>query len=980
MKRILFLLFFGLLLNLVNAQSNNIPGEFLVQLKGKHSAALIERNLAINHPEWEMKASRLLSARFHIWLFTSLPGNDDEKLNYLSKDPKVVLAQHNHQVQLRSTVPNDPSFTQQWSLNNTAQSGGTAGADIQAEDAWDITTGGLTSSGDTIVVAVIDGGFQLNHPDLVQNIFVNHLEIPGNSIDDDGNGYVDDVNGWNAYDNNGTIPSDQHGTHVSGIIGARGNNIIGISGVNWAAKILPIAGSSGDEATVVAAYAYAAEMRILYDETNGVKGAYVVSTNASFGVDQGNPADYPIWCSFYDTLGTHGILNAGATANANFNIDQTGDIPTACVSQFLIAVTNSTNTDVKYTNAGYGVVSIDIASPGTAIYSTVTNSNYANLTGTSMATPHVAGAIGLMYGAACQELIAESKSNPGSVALLMRDYLLNGAEQLSSLNNQVAGSRRLNLLGALQQVQTFICDTTAPPSASFSAPQVSRNGCPGLSVTYQNQTTSNANSFLWNFPGGTPSSSTLESPTVVYNTIGVYPVQLIAFNNYGSDTLEIPSYVDVNNTSTRIVFNETFEGSSLSASGWTLENPDNVNTWTLSSVGGTSPGTHAAEIEIFDNQTLIGQRDAMISPEFSLANTTGNSLYFEHAHRRRVTSVRDSLIISISTDQGANWIRLASLAENGQGSFATGNTTTSNFVPTSNINWCIASTIGPDCFNLDLSTWDGAPSLRAKFESYNAGGNNIYVDNVRVSGICSTPIIIQPEAAFTLGFMQFCTNRPIQFNNASTNATSYSWSFPGALPYVSNDVNPIVLYSAAGLYNVQLIASNSLYSDTLDLQSFINVQESPSAPLLFYGSGTISTGAVGSFQWLFNGVTLPNSNTYHWTPTESGDYTCIVTSPNGCTASSTMHIIIDGLEQLANSNLSIYPNPVEHELKIKLNSPESALCTLFDASGRKLISSTVVSSGIIDMKEYPAGVYILSVFVKGEQSHHKIIHTSALVH
>jgi len=298
MKRILFLLFFGLLHNLVNAQSNNIPGEFLVQLNGKHSAALIERNLAINHPEWEMKATRLLSARFHIWLFTSLPGDDAEKLSYLSKDSKVVLAQHNHQVQLRSTVPNDPSFNQQWALNNTAQSGGTAGADIQAEDAWDITTGGLTTLGDTIVVAVIDGGFQLNHPDLVQNIFVNRLEIPGNSIDDDGNGYVDDVNGWNAYDDNGTIPSDQHGTHVSGIIGARGNNNIGIAGVNWAAKILPIAGSSGDEATVVAAYAYAAEMRIRYNESNGLEGAYVVSTNASFGVDQGDPADYPIWCSF----------------------------------------------------------------------------------------------------------------------------------------------------------------------------------------------------------------------------------------------------------------------------------------------------------------------------------------------------------------------------------------------------------------------------------------------------------------------------------------------------------------------------------------------------------------------------------------------------------------------------------------------------------------------------------------------------------
>ncbi|HOY48618.1 MAG TPA: S8 family serine peptidase [Flavobacteriales bacterium] len=980
MKRILFLLFFGLLLNLVNAQSNNIPGEFLVQLKGKHSAALIERNMAINHPEWEMKATRLLSARFHIWLFTSLPGDDAEKLSYLSKDSKVVLAQHNHQVQLRSTVPNDPSFTQQWALNNTAQSGGTAGADIQAEDAWDITTGGLTTSGDTIVVAVIDGGFQLNHPDLVQNIFVNRLEIPGNSIDDDGNGYVDDVNGWNAYDDNGTIPSDQHGTHVSGIIGARGNNNIGIAGVNWAAKILPIAGSSGDEATVVAAYAYAAEMRIRYNESNGLEGAYVVSTNASFGVDQGDPADYPIWCSFYDTLGTYGILNAGATANANFNIDQTGDIPTACVSQFLIAVTNSTNADVKYNSAGYGVVSIDIASPGTAIYSTVTNSNYGNLTGTSMATPHVAGAIGLMYGAACEELIAESKSNPASVALAMRNYLLDGAEQLSSLNNLVDGSRRLNLLGALQQVQSYICDPTAPPSANFSAPAPSRNGCPGLSVTFLNQSSANANSYSWEFPGGNPATSTEENPVVVYNSVGVFPVQLIANNDFGADTIQFPNYVDVNTSGTRFVLNETFDAATFTEAGWSTVNPDNASTWILATVGGSSPGTQAAEIPIFANQAAIGQRDGLISPELSLLETSSNSLYFEHAHRRRVTSVRDSLILAVSTDQGANWTRIAAYAESGQGSFATGNLTTSNFVPTANINWCTASTTGPDCFTLDISAWDGAPSFLVKFEAYNAGGNNIFIDNVKVSGICSNPVIVQPQAAFAINTDPTCTNQPIQFTNSSTDATSYSWSFPGAFPSTSTEISPTVLYAAAGTYSVQLIASNSQYSDTLDMQSFVTVQESPAPPLLTFGSETISTAAVGSFQWLFNGVVIPNATTSQLTPTQSGDYTCVVTSPNGCSASSTMNIIIDGLEQLANSNLSIYPNPVEHDLTIKLNSPETALCTLFDASGRKLISSTVVSSGIIDMKEYPAGVYILSVIVNGQQSHHKIIHTSALAH
>lgn len=201
-----------------------------------------------------------------------------------------------------------------------------------------------------------------------------------------------------------------------------------------------------------------------------------------------------------------------------------------------------------------------------------------------MATPHVAGAIGLMYGAACEELIAESKSNPASVALAMRNYLLDGAEQLSSLNNLVDGSRRLNLLGALQQVQSYICDPTAPPSANFSAPAPSRNGCPGLSVTFLNQSSANANSYSWEFPGGNPATSTEENPVVVYNSVGVFPVQLIANNDFGADTIQFPNYVDVNTSGTRFVLNETFDAATFTEAGWSTVNPDNASTWILAAL------------------------------------------------------------------------------------------------------------------------------------------------------------------------------------------------------------------------------------------------------------------------------------------------------------------------------------------------------------------------------------------------------------
>ena len=586
------------------AQSAFHSGELIVQFNKKYTTAALQLQLNSNYPFSHIEVKRVLSARFNIWLLKTVENTELDVISELQKLPEVNVAQVNHKVELRSTTPNDASFTNQWSLNNTGQSSGTADADIDAVEAWDITTGGLTAQGDSIVVAVIDGGFQLNHPDLVGNFFINRNEIAANGIDDDNNGYIDDVNGWDAFNDDGTIPSDQHGTHVAGTIGAKGNNGIGVSGVNWKVKILAIAGSSGDEATVVAAYAYAAEMRILYDETNGQKGAFVVSTNSSFGVNNGDPAEFPIWCAFYDTLGSHGILSAGATANANYNIDVTGDIPTACASEFLISVTNSNRNDTKYNSAGYGVESIDIASPGTDVYSTVTSSNYANLTGTSMSTPHVAGSIGLMYAAACNELIAAYKANPGALALVMRNYLLNGADQIPALANLVNSNRRLNVNGALLGVQSFICNPNSPPSANFTA--TNRAGCPGLTVQFNNQSFGGGAEYSWLFPGGNPSSSTLEEPVVTYAELGQYNVQLIANNQFGADTIILANYVDVNTNGVIQVYSEDFEGVDLQTAGFTIENPDNQNGWELATTAGNTPGDKSIFIDIFDNQARSG--------------------------------------------------------------------------------------------------------------------------------------------------------------------------------------------------------------------------------------------------------------------------------------------------------------------------------------------------------------------------------------
>ena len=420
-----------------NPQATYVENEFIIWLEQGVDASTfaIQSNAGII-------PKRMLSQRLNIWLFEidDKAESHEAKMERLWKNPDVRVIQNNHtNISLRESIPDDPYYGQQW-----------APAIMQLPQAWETyTTGGVTATGDTIVVAVIDGGVYLNHEDL--SLWKNSLEIPNNGIDDDNNGYVDDYDGWNAYNHNGNVTSNDHGTHVAGIIGAVGNNGTGVCGVNWNVKVMPVCGSSGNESIVVEAYSYVLEMRARYNETNGEEGAFVVSTNSSFGVDFGNPVHFPIWCAMYDEMGNVGILSCGAGPNMNVNVDEVGDVPSTCPGDYLIGITNTTSADVKNTSAGYGINNIDIGAPGTTIYSTVPN-GYGNKTGTSMATPQVSGTIALMYAAMPEEMMLACKNDPASFVLMVRESLFEGADHLASLEGLVADARRLNAYGAIEQM------------------------------------------------------------------------------------------------------------------------------------------------------------------------------------------------------------------------------------------------------------------------------------------------------------------------------------------------------------------------------------------------------------------------------------------------------------------------------------------------------------------------------------------------
>jgi len=393
---------------------------------------------------------RLIVPRLNIWsaVYSNSERSISSIMSNLHAKGLVRTWQYDHYVSPRSILPNDAQFSSQWALNNTGANGGVADVDIDATEAWDWGLGRMTSANDEIVIAIVDDGADLSHSDLT--FWSNPFEIPGNGVDDDDNGYIDDVKGWNAVSHNGSIPSGYHGTHVCGIAAAIGNNEIGVTGVGWGTKIMPVNGSSSIESVVIEAYGYVLEQRARYNETNGAEGVFVVATNSSFGVDYGNPEYYPLWGAMYDRMGAEGIISVASTANINLDVDVVGDIPTAFTSPFLITVTNMNRQGLKAPGAAYGATTIDLGAPGSDIISSVPNNGYAYLSGTSMSSPHVTGSIAMIYSVLRDSLLQYYRTKPDSLALLVKQIILASVTPTPSISQNTVSGGMLNVNSAVE--------------------------------------------------------------------------------------------------------------------------------------------------------------------------------------------------------------------------------------------------------------------------------------------------------------------------------------------------------------------------------------------------------------------------------------------------------------------------------------------------------------------------------------------------
>ena len=436
-----------------------------------------------------------------------------------------------------------------------------------AELAWD-----LDNNASDKTIAIIDDAIDLQHVDLSANIYANSAEIPANGIDDDNNGFIDDYNGWDFGDgdNNPNPPNANfdHGTHVAGIASARMDNNTGIAAIGANAKILPIKIAQDATGSLVNTYA-AVEYAILMQ---------VDVINMSWG---GAPYS-STFQTLFNIAYNNNIVCVAAAGNSFTNAPM---YPAAY--NHVISVASTDVGDLKSVFSNYGPT-IDIAAPGSGIYSLVPFSGYGTMSGTSMAAPFVAGLVALMRSSA-----------PAATVDDIEQCLENTCDPVTgSFSNQVGGGR-VNAEEALKCI--------AYPEALFTSLQT--QVCPGNTVSFIDSSIGVNLTYNWTFPGGMPATSTLQNPVVTYNTAGTYPVTLQISNGFNTSTITTANYINVGTPTATI-------------SGFS-----SINSGGFGSVVVTFSGNPPYNITISDGTTTTPVSGIMSSPYLHFFNPISTSNY-----------------------------------------------------------------------------------------------------------------------------------------------------------------------------------------------------------------------------------------------------------------------------------------------------------------------------------------------------------------
>ena len=433
--------------------------------------------------------------------------NREEATRRFTSNPTVRYAEPNWLL-THSATSNDPYFTNGslWGMYGDATSPANQYG-TQAGEAW---AAGNTGSA-SVYIGIIDEGYQYLHPDLDGNAGTNPGEVANNNIDDDGNGYVDDVYGWDFNANDNTIydgTTDDHGTHVAGTIGAEGANGLGVAGMAWNVRLLSgkfLGPTGGTTANAVKAVDYFTQLK-----TRTTNRVNIVATNNSWG---GGGFSLTLLDAI-SRANTANILFIAAAGNDSADNDSTTRYPSGYNVPNVIAVASITSSGSLSSFSNYGSTSVDLGAPGSAINSTLPPDTYGSYSGTSMATPHVTGAAAL-YAAIY----------PGSTAATIKAAILDSAVPTASLSGKTLTGGRLNVSGFVAPVAP-----SAPPIAAFSYT------CSGLVCSFTDTSTGSPISWSWTF--GDNGTSTAQHPSHTYSAAGPYTVTLTATNGIGSSWVQ----------------------------------------------------------------------------------------------------------------------------------------------------------------------------------------------------------------------------------------------------------------------------------------------------------------------------------------------------------------------------------------------------------------------------------------------------------
>lgn len=423
------------------AQHKFVPGEILIKFKDgdksssktKSSAlSLINGNVVEIITTNAMKTTSKSTNIGDLMLVTSKLGTM-EAIAVLKDLPEIEYAEPNWIYQhFDFPTPDDPYYTNGslWGMYGDLTLPFNNQYGSQAGEAW---AAGKTGSS-SVYIGVIDEGAQYSHEDLAANFWTNPFENPTDGVDNDGNGYIDDIHGWDFDGKNNTTydgKQDDHGTHVSGTIGAVGGNGKGVAGVNWHVTIISakfLGRRGGTTANAIKAVDYITDLKNRH-------GLNIVATNNSWGGGGNSQGLY----AAIERANQAGILFIAAAGNSTANIDATPSYPASYDNPNIIAVASITSKGEISSFSNYGKESVDIGSPGSGIYSTLPN-GYGSYSGTSMATPHVTGAVALY--AAHNTVAAETPA-----AATIKDAILKSAAPTASLSGKCVSGGRLNVSG-----------------------------------------------------------------------------------------------------------------------------------------------------------------------------------------------------------------------------------------------------------------------------------------------------------------------------------------------------------------------------------------------------------------------------------------------------------------------------------------------------------------------------------------------------